>query len=79
MLCEKQALFGLFSFRIDREKDLFNRLFDGPVLGFVAEICREIGAEQDRGRDRDLLPLNLSGIYRKGLAACFCVIGFRHD
>ena len=40
MLCEKQALFGLFSFRIDPEKDLFNRLFDGAVLGFVAEICR---------------------------------------
>ena len=49
MPCEKQALFGLFSFRIAPEKDLFNRLFDGPVLGFVAEICREIGAEQDRG------------------------------
>ena len=75
MLCEKQALFGLFSFRIAREKDLFNRLFDRLFLGFVAEICREIGGD----RDWDLLPLKFRGIYRKGLAACFCVIGFRHD
>jgi hypothetical protein len=78
MLCEKQALFGLFSFRIDRERDLFNRLFDGPVLAFLPKYAGRL-ARIGIGIGGDLLPLNLRGIYRKGLAACFCVIGFRHD
>jgi hypothetical protein len=47
----------------------------GLFWALLPKYAGAIGAD----RDRDLLPLKFRGIYRKGLAACFCVIGFRHD